>query len=87
MRALMLLLLCGSVFAGEGMIAKSENEHISLTKEKCKDQAGLRFTAHVNGKNEAGYWTLSENGFVVARYDDKTIYVYPIVIFRPATGV
>lgn len=87
MRALIVLLLCGSALAGGEMIAKSANEHILLTKDKCKGDTGLRFTAHVNGKNEAGCWTLSENGFVVARYDDKTIYVYPIVIFRPVTGV
>lgn len=87
MRALIVLLLCGSALAGGEMIAKSANEHILLTKDKCKGEVGLRFTAHVNGKNEAGCWTLSENGFVVARYDDKTIYVYPIVIFRPVTGV
>ena len=87
MRALLVLLLCGSALAGGEMIVKTETEHILLTKDKCDGDAGLRFTAHVNGKNEAGCWTLSENGFVVARYDDKTIYVYPIVIFRPVTGV
>lgn len=87
MRALLVLLLCGSALAGEVMVSQHEDDFMVLTNEKCDPGPGMKFKVKVKDSSTTGCWTLSENGFVVARYDDKTIYVYPIVIFRPVTGV
>lgn len=83
-----LALACSfSLYAKDVAAAQGKNNNMVLTDEEC-ESSGYKFHALVDGNHLTGCYFVSQNGFVVMKRDDNDqVFVYPIVIFHPITGV
>jgi hypothetical protein len=88
--ALLLVLLMGPTHAAPVATATQDGVNVTLTDEKCAQSAvtnlPLRATWTEAGKSLDGCYTV-QGGLAVLYFEDRTVVVVPVSMFKRATPV